>query len=414
LSGFFAASGKVFLFVAGATDNGISSFEIAADGTLTNRANVDDGDDPDFELLGASALATTKIGSSHYLFAAGFGDDGISSFLVGSNGELTNISNVADRGDFELNGVASLATAKVGIKTFLFAAGSIDDGVSVFDVSNNSNLNNVFNVTDDATLNLNGAQSLTTAKIAGTTYLFVAARDEAVADGVSVFAVAADGSLVHMASVDDNDFANLEPDGASGLAVATVDTSAFLFVAGRDDDGISSFRIDVTGLTINGTAGNDVIDAFNAPAGELLPSELGDTIFGLAGNDTISGLDGDDILTGGRDKDILSGGAGADRFNFDIAIESARGANRDLILDFTHSQGDQIDLAGIDAKSGVGGNQRFTFIGKQGFHHEKGELHFVKKAGFVVVEGDINGDGRPDFQIEVHSAAALATGDFVL
>jgi len=45
-------------------------------------------------------------------------------------------------------------------------------------------------------------------------------------------------------------------------------------------------------------------------------------------------------------------------------------------------------------------------------------LHVVKKAGFVIVEGDVNGDGRADFQIEVHNLTAdlngLAKADFIL
>jgi hypothetical protein len=179
------------------------------------------------------------------------------------------------------------------------------------------------------------------------------------------------------------------------MSTATVGGNTFLVVGGEFDNGVSVFRVETTGLTINGTDGNDVFDATNAPAGELLPSDLGDT------------------LIGGLGKDTMSGGAGGDFFDFNLKTESTKGANRDVILDFTHGEGDRIDLAGIDAKSGVGGNQRFTFIGKQGFHHEKGELHFVKKAGFVVVEGDTNGDGRPDFQIQVDDIARLVAGDFV-
>ena len=330
---------NTFLLVAGATDNGISSFEVASDGTLTNRVNVDDGDDADFELLGVSALTTAKIGGSNtYVFAAGGTDDGISSFRLGSDGGFLPIDNTPDRGGFELDGVAALVTASVGVKTFLFAAGSIDDGVSVFDVSDNGTFNNVFNITDDATLNLNGAQAVTTAKIAGTTYLFVAGG---VDDGVSVFGVTSDGALVNLANVKDSDNANLELDGAAALTVAAVGSQIFLFVAGSVDDGVSSFKIETTGLIIDGTAGDDVIDEFFAPAGEFLSSELGDTISGLAGNDTLSGLGGDDILTGGGDKDTLSGDAGADKFNFDAKNESAKGANRDVILDFNHGEHDR-------------------------------------------------------------------------
>jgi hypothetical protein len=72
-----------------------------------------------------------------------------------------------------------------------------------------------------------------------------------------------------------------------------------------------------------------------------------------------------------------------------------------------------------DADSTQGGNQNFRFIGAQAFHHKAGELHFVRHGtSFVTVESDVNGDGRADFQIEVHNLTnnlhGLAKGDFIL
>jgi Ca2+-binding RTX toxin-like protein len=196
----------------------------------------------------------------------------------------------------------------------------------------------------------------------------------------------------------------------------------FVIVGSQSDSGLSVFRVDTTGLTINGTAGNDTIDALNSAAGQFLPSDLGDQIFGFAGSDTIAGLAGGDKLTGGTGKDLLIGGADADIFDFNAKSESKKGiANRDVIDDFHGVSGNELDLidvSGIDAKSGVNGNQHFKFIAGHKFHKVKGELHFVTKIGFVVVEGDTNGDGKADFQIEVHNAAdnlaTLAKGDFIL
>jgi hypothetical protein len=87
--------------------------------------------------------------------------------------------------------------------------------------------------------------------------------------------------------------------------------------------------------------------------------------------------------------------------------------SRDVINDFDRSEDDVIDLRAIDAQKG-GGNQKFHFIGKQGFHDEAGELHIVRKAGFVLVEGDINGDGKADLQILVANTGNLGVGDFIL
>lgn len=58
-------------------------------------------------------------------------------------------------------------------------------------------------------------------------------------------------------------------------------------------------------VTINGTAGDDVIEPGNNSAGNS----------DLNGNDTINGLDGADFLSGGRGSDSLFGGAGNDVLN---------------------------------------------------------------------------------------------------
>jgi hypothetical protein len=90
------------------------------------------------------------------------------SFLV------TNPYNQTDGGTLELDGASSIASAQVGGFTYVFVAGSVDDGISVFRLSANGTLTPVFDVTDDATLELDGARGLSTAMVGGATYLFAA------------------------------------------------------------------------------------------------------------------------------------------------------------------------------------------------------------------------------------------------
>lgn len=223
--------------------------------------------------------------------------------------------------------------------------------------------------------------------------------------------VAADGSLINVANVtDDDDEQNLQLVDADGITTAKVGNNFFVLVGGRQDDGLSVFKIQAAGLTINGSAGNDIIDATNSAPGQALASALADTIFGNAGTDTINGLAGNDKIDGGADRDFYTGAKGADRFVFALATDTAVGANRDVIKDFHHNQHDKINLAAIDANINQGGNQAFHFIGKQQFSDKAGELRFVGK----VVRGDIDGDGVADFEIAVLKVAELVKADFIL
>lgn len=155
---------------------------------------------------------------------------------------------------------------------------------------------------------------------------------------------------------------------------------------------------------LNGSDEDDVLFAW---AGN-------DTIFGNKGNDELNGGEGDDALTGGKGSDEQTGGAGADTFFFLKTGDSKPGAaRRDTILDFDGDEGDIIDLSAIDAKKGKG-NQDFTFIKKQGFSGDKGDLRFKVKNGDAVLEGDTDGDGRADFAVLVAGVTKLSGGDFEL
>ena len=73
----------------------------------------------------------------------------------------------------KLFGVTGVTTAEVGDTTYLFVTGRNNDRVSVVSVANDGDLNNVANVSDGGSLELAGAWDVTTAKVGGTTYLFV-------------------------------------------------------------------------------------------------------------------------------------------------------------------------------------------------------------------------------------------------
>jgi Ca2+-binding RTX toxin-like protein len=156
-----------------------------------------------------------------------------------------------------------------------------------------------------------------------------------------------------------------------------------------------------------GGAGIDTLTGIS----NLIGSSHADFLTGSSGNNVMIGGAGDDTLTGGPGADTLTGGLGADRFVFKTTADSTV-ATPDTITDFTHAQGDHIALAAIDANTNVSGDQAFTLV--VAFTHVAGQLIQVAESGGYLVEGDVNGDGNPDFAIMVDTASALVTTDFVL
>jgi subtilase family serine protease len=147
-----------------------------------------------------------------------------------------------------------------------------------------------------------------------------------------------------------------------------------------------------------------------------------DALYGDEGNDSLVGGKGNDTLIGGEGADSLRGGAGADFFQFDKVADIGKVAgDRDVIVDWNPAA-DYIDLRGIDAKTGVAGNNAFTFVDVDGssFSGAKGELRWVQQNNSgtandrTLVMGDVNGDRTADFVIEITGLHTMRAVDFLL
>jgi Ca2+-binding RTX toxin-like protein len=137
-------------------------------------------------------------------------------------------------------------------------------------------------------------------------------------------------------------------------------------------------------------------------------------ITGDAGNNILTGNDGDNVITGGAGRDTLRGNDGFDQFKFNATTDTGTtSGTRDIVQDFTQGD-DLINLLSIDAKTTAGGNNAFVWIDTGDFTGVEGQLRYFQSGGATVVEGDVNGDGAGDFQIQLTGLYTLNDGDFVL
>jgi Ca2+-binding RTX toxin-like protein len=160
--------------------------------------------------------------------------------------------------------------------------------------------------------------------------------------------------------------------------------------------------------TLRGLGGNDLLDG--GAGNDLLAGGAGhDALLGGLGHDTLQGGDGDDLLVGGAGRDAMSGGAGRDTYRWESLGETGLGAARDVVKDLTRE--DTLDFSRLDARPDLPGNQAFVNIGARDFvPGSAGHARIVAlnpENTLCLMQFEVDGDGRADFEVLIHSATAI-------
>ncbi|MFP9138251.1 peroxidase family protein [Devosia sp. XGJD_8] len=190
-----------------------------------------------------------------------------------------------------------------------------------------------------------------------------------------------------------------------------------MFVASMNDGNDTYYGGDISEDT-----GNDTLDmgfltvdvAVDLGTGA---NGRGSAVSSQSGTDTLWGVEnvttgsGNDTIVMSNAVNIVDGGQGEDVFVFG----SATAAHGDTIRGF--EAGDKIDLSGIDANTGMAGNDTFTLEGGQATT-APGQIvvtHETREDGeYTVVVGNTSGDNAPEFRINIAGNHALTADDFNL
>ncbi|KQV16733.1 mannuronan epimerase [Pseudomonas sp. Root329] len=193
---------------------------------------------------------------------------------------------------------------------------------------------------------------------------------------------------------------------------------------GRDGIDTVSFEHALSGVTVNlstsaqqNTVGSglDTLKFLenvtgSAYADSLSGNSAANVLNGGAGNDTLVGGSGDDRLIGGAGTDNLTGGTGADTYAFGALSDMGVGALRDVISGFKTTEGDHLDLTGLDANPLTPTVDAFTFIGSNAFDptNATGQVRFADG----ILQGSVNADATPEFEFELVGVKELHASDF--
>lgn len=248
-------------------------------------------------------------------------------------------------------------------------------------------------------------------------------------DGVDAVDGGADTDVLVLTSGTGNQTLTVVFDGVSltgfeGGSVMNVESVTANLGAGAAD--VLLYESTPGGVTVNlalGTASGFTSIAgienvrSNGGADVLIGGSNNNRLNGQGNNDTIDGGGGSDTLTGGLGVDLLTGGTGNDTFLYLSSADSGTtAATRDTITDFEGAGiagGDLINVFDIDANTGMGGNQNFTFIGNAAFT-AAGQLRFFQDGTNTIVEGNATGSDGAEFSIQVNGLQTFIAADFAL
>jgi Ca2+-binding RTX toxin-like protein len=303
-------------------DDHLYSYRIEEDGQFTSKTPVED--DPSVTLGDITSFATIEIDGTFYVAVSSAFDGGVTIFKLGEHGNLHYRDTVlpGDGDGFAYPQEVEFIVSGGNPYLVMIASGS--SSISVYELGKHGNLHQIDFVIDSLDTRFEGGSQLAAISHDGRSFVFVAGND----DGLTVFELLPDGTLLHSITLADN--FDIALTNVSAISVKIIDGEIHVFVAGAED-GMTQFIFDPDDLggTFVGGTGKDVITGTSG----------NDFLFGGRRGDKIDGGAGDDRIDGGGGKDYLTGGAGADTFVF-----IADGRN-DFIMDFQDGL-DLIDLSG--------------------------------------------------------------------
>lgn len=238
------AGGQDYLLAISATSNSVTSFAVAADGTLTETARL--GAVDALPIATPTRIETTTLAGQTYAIMAAAGSSSVSVLAVGNDGSLTATDQVNDTQTTRFQGITALATATVGARVYVVAGGA-DDGLSLMTLLPNGRLLHLETIVDTTAIALSRVSALSTA----------------VHDGlIDVFATSGDDARLTRLTVDP---------GQAGLVLTAPDSDTLL-TGGSGAD------------ILMGGAGTDTLQA-GAGADVLIDGAGQDSLWGGAGAD---------------------------------------------------------------------------------------------------------------------------------
>lgn len=250
--------------------------------------------------IDVQGLTYAEVAGQRFVFSAGGTDLGITTWRVGQEGALARAGNLSVQEGLWISAPTALEAAEVGGQTYLILAAAGTGSLSVMAVAADGTLSMVDHVLDDRTTRFGGVQALEVVEHAGQTWVIAGGGD----DGISLFRILPDGRLLAEAHMADTLQTGLTD--VSAIAALSTATGIEIYVASGAEAGITQLTFETGGEGVHRaatSAGGTLVGG--ALADVLEGGAASDRINGLDGDDLLIDGAGVDTLSGGDGADTF-------------------------------------------------------------------------------------------------------------
>ena len=232
----FTKGSSTYVIVVAEVDDGFEIIDISnpEDPTSVGRCSDGGAECGGTRLNHASDVVVTTIGGTTYAVLLAYVDNGISIFDISNPSSPNQVGNMGSGGSQKLKEGWGLAVAEFGGKTYAVVVSHGQDSLALVDISDPTSPVYKDHILDtDGDYNLKNPVSVAIATISGTTYAVVTATGEN-PDGIAIIDISTDPTdLQYIAGMDDD--ADKELNHPNGVTTTTIDGKTYAIVVGSDD-----------------------------------------------------------------------------------------------------------------------------------------------------------------------------------
>ena len=278
--------------------NGITQLDFDGTGAVLGQSALPDVIGSYTGTIGAMATAT--VDGQTYLISASTSQNGVTSWAVGSDGSLSAVENLGNDDGLWVTAPTAMETVTVGGDTFVVLASAGSNSLSVMQIGDDGSLIIREHLMDTLDTRFDGVTALEVIEHNGRTYVIAGGAD----DGISVFLLMEGGHLVAQAHIEDT--VDMGLDNISAITATGRGDGLDIFVASSSETGLTQLRFDTgtAGITVTAALAGGMLAG--GTGNDILQGHDGDDIIDAGnGNDVIRDGLGSDTMTGGAGADVF-------------------------------------------------------------------------------------------------------------